>query len=150
MQSCRNGPEPVAAGPAEGHGGLHGSGRDARNGKQGHCGADPCSGSCRTCCNGHGAWNVRDLVCLCVRTLARNGFTQGMSRKGSCIDNGATAQVFGHLKDGSCRGRSWETFEESRADLEAYIQRWNHARRRARLEGLTPVEFRNQALQETA
>ena len=24
---------------------------------------------------------------------------QSMSRKGNCIDNGATEQVFGHLKD---------------------------------------------------
>lgn len=67
MQSCRNGPEPVAARPAEGHGGLHGSGRDARNGKQRHGWMDPpCPGSCRTCCNGHRAWNVRDPVCLCA------------------------------------------------------------------------------------
>ena len=34
-----------------------------------------------------------------VEALADNGFTQSMSRKGSCIDNGATEQVFGHIKD---------------------------------------------------
>ncbi len=34
-----------------------------------------------------------------VRTLADNGFVQSMSRKGNCIDNGATEQVFGHIKD---------------------------------------------------
>lgn len=41
MQSCRSGPEPVAARPAEGHRGLHGSGRDARNGKRRHGWAGP-------------------------------------------------------------------------------------------------------------
>jgi putative transposase len=76
--------------------------------------------------------------------------TQSMSRKGSCIDNGATEQVFVHLKDELCRGGDWETFEESRADLEAYIRHWNHVRRQARLKGLAPAEFRDFALQETA
>ncbi|MDY4534627.1 IS3 family transposase [Tractidigestivibacter sp.] len=76
--------------------------------------------------------------------------TQSMSRKGSCIDNGATEQVFGHLKDELCRGGDWETFEESRADLEAYIRHWNHVRCQARLKGLAPAEFRDFALQETA
>lgn len=30
--------------------------------------------------------------------LQAAGVVQGMSRKGSCIDNGATEQVFGHMK----------------------------------------------------
>ena len=30
---------------------------------------------------------------------------QSMSRKGNCIDNGATEQVFEHLKDEFFRGR---------------------------------------------
>jgi transposase InsO family protein len=39
-----------------------------------------------------------------VSALAENGFTQSMSRKGNCIDNGATEQVFGHMKDELFRG----------------------------------------------
>ncbi len=78
------------------------------------------------------------------------GIAQSMSRKGNCIDNGATEQVFGHLKDEFFRGRDWETFEGFRADLEAYIRHWNHVRRQVKLKGLTPVEFRNQALREAA
>ena len=31
--------------------------------------------------------------------LRRHGARQSMSRKGNCLDNGATEQVFGHLKD---------------------------------------------------
>lgn len=42
-----------------------------------------------------------------VRRLAKNGFTQSMSRKGDCLDNGATEQIFGHLKDEIFRGRDW-------------------------------------------
>lgn len=74
------------------------------------------------------------------------GVTQSMSRKGNCLDNGATEQVFGHMKDEFFRGRDWDDFESFKADLEAYIHHWNHVRRQEKLKGLTPVEFRNQAL----
>ena len=87
---------------------------------------------------------------LYVSALRDNGFTQSMSRKGNCIDNGATEQVFGHLKDEFFRGGDWETFEGFKADLEAYIRHWNHVRRQNTLKGLTPVEFREQALREAA
>ena len=85
-----------------------------------------------------------------ARALRDNGIVQSMSRKGSCIDNGATGQVFGHLKDELFRGRDWETFDSFKADLEACIWRWNNVRRQVRLRGLTPVEFRDQALREAA
>ena len=85
-----------------------------------------------------------------VSALAENGFVQSMSRKGSRIDNAATEQVFGHIKDEFFRGRDWDTFEGFKADLEAYIHHWNHVRRQVKLKGLTPVEFREQALREAA
>ena len=85
-----------------------------------------------------------------VSALRDNGITQSMSRKGNCIDNGATEQVFGHLKDEFFRGRDWETYESFKADLEDYIWRWNNVRRQVGLKGLTPVEFWNQALEQVA
>ena len=85
-----------------------------------------------------------------IRTLADNGFIQSMSRKGNCIDNGATEQVFGHLKDEFFRGQDWQTFESFKADLDAYITHWNTTRRQVKLKGLTPAEYRDQALQEAA
>ena len=42
-----------------------------------------------------------------VKRLKDAGFVQSMSRKGNCLDNGATEQVFGHLKDEFFRGRTW-------------------------------------------
>ena len=69
---------------------------------------------------------------------------------GSRIDNAATEQVFGHIKDEFFRGRDWDTFEGFKADLEAYIHHWNHVRRQVGLKGLTPAEFREQALREAA
>ena len=85
-----------------------------------------------------------------ISTLADNGFIQSMSRKGNCIDNGATEQVFGHLKDEFFRGQDWPTFETFKADLATYITHWNTTRRQVKLKGLTPAEYRDQALREAA
>ena len=74
------------------------------------------------------------------------GVGQSMSRKGNCIDNGATEQVFGHMKDEFFRGRTWPDFESFKADLDAYVAHWNTRRRQVKLKGLTPEEFRNQPL----
>ena len=78
--------------------------------------------------------------------LEAAGIVQSMSRKANCIDNAATEQLFGHVKDEFYRGREWETFEDFKRDLEEYIVHWNTSRRQVRLKGLTPEEFRNQAL----
>ena len=87
---------------------------------------------------------------LYVGALAGNGFTQSMSRKGNCVDNGATEQVFGHIKDEFFRGRDRDDFESFKRDLEEYIAHWNTRRRQVKLKGLTPVEFRDQALRKAA
>ena len=85
----------------------------------------------------HSAW--------CKR-LKDAGIVQSMSRKGNCIDNGATEQVFGHMKDEFFRGRTWPSFDSFKADLDAYVMYWNTQRRQVKLKGLTPEEFRNQSL----
>ena len=81
-----------------------------------------------------------------VERLKDAGVVQSMSRKGNCLDNGATEQVFGHLKDEFFRGRSWPDFESFKAALDAYVVHWNTRRRQVKLKGLTPEEFRNQSL----
>ena len=80
-----------------------------------------------------------------TRRLKKAKITQSMSRKGNCIDNGATEQVFGHLKDEFFRGRAWPDFESFKADLDAYVVHWNTRRRQVKLNGLTPEEFRSQS-----
>ncbi len=61
-------------------------------------------------------------------------------------DNGATEQVFGHMKDEFFRGRIWSDFESFKADLDAYVTHWNTRRRQVKLKGLTLEEFRSQPL----
>ena len=81
-----------------------------------------------------------------TRRLEGAGIVQSMSRKGNCIDNGATEQVFGHLKDEFFRGGKCPDFESFKMDLDAYVILWNTRRRQVKLKGLTPEEFRNQSL----
>lgn len=44
------------------------------------------------------------------KELERLGIRQSMSRKGNCLDNAATEQVFGHLKDEFYRGREFDSY----------------------------------------
>ena len=74
------------------------------------------------------------------------GIVQSMSRKGNCIDNGATEQVFGHMKDEFFRGREWPDFESFRVGLDACVVHWSTRGRQVKLKGLTPEEFRSQSL----
>lgn len=47
-----------------------------------------------------------------VRTLAENGFTQSMSRKGDCLDSGATEQIFSHMRDEFFRGHDAQVIRD--------------------------------------
>ena len=78
--------------------------------------------------------------------LAGLNIRQSMSRKDNCIDNAATEQVFGHLKDEFHAGREFASYEQFKNELDAYIIHWNTKRRQIRLEGHTPEEFRNMSL----
>lgn len=81
-----------------------------------------------------------------VRTLKSAGIRQSMSRKSNCLDNAATEQVFGHLKDEFFLDQTWDCYEDFERDLDRYIQHWNNRKRQMKLKGLTPVEYRNQSL----
>lgn len=43
------------------------------------------------------------------KELERLGIRRSMSRKGNCLDNAATEQVFGHLKDEFYRDREFDS-----------------------------------------
>ena len=78
--------------------------------------------------------------------LAQLGIRQSMSRKGNCLDNAATEQVFGHLKDEFHTGREYASYEEFKDGLDAYIIHWNTRRRQNGIGGRTPEEYRNTRL----
>ena len=78
--------------------------------------------------------------------LEEQGLTQSMSRKGNCLDNAVAENFFGLLKTEFYHGRKFESVEEFVKELEAYITYYNHKRIKVKLKGLTPVEYRCQAL----
>lgn len=80
------------------------------------------------------------------KRLEEAGIVQSMSRKGNCLDNGATESVFGHIKDEFFRKQTWRNFEDFKRDLDGYVVYWNTKRRQVKLKGLTPEEFRSQSL----
>lgn len=70
--------------------------------------------------------------------LGELSIRQSMSRKGNCLDNAATEQVFGHLKDEFYRDREFDSYERFKAELDDYIIHWNTKRRQMRLGGHPP------------
>ena len=80
------------------------------------------------------------------RALAVMGVTQSMSRKGNCLDNAAIESFFGTLKSEYFYLNEFDSVEQLQAGLIEYIHYYNHERIRSKLKGLSPVEYRTQAL----
>jgi len=77
--------------------------------------------------------------------LEERGLTQSMSRKGNCLDNAAMESFFGTLKSEFYYLNRFDSVEQLRHGIEQYIDYYNHHRIRLTLNGLTPVEYREQA-----
>jgi putative transposase len=80
------------------------------------------------------------------KELALNGLTQSMSRKGNCLDNAVAENFFGLLKTEMYHGQSFKDADELIEKLEEYIKYYNTQRIKVKLKGLTPIEYRQQAL----
>ncbi|WP_084783406.1 IS3 family transposase [Paenibacillus sp. FJAT-26967] len=70
---------------------------------------------------------------------------QSMSRVGRCIDNGPMEAFWGTLKCEMYYLNTYSTFEKLKKDIEGYIHFYNNERLQAKLNGLSPVEFRTKA-----
>ncbi|WP_241613915.1 IS3 family transposase [Rosenbergiella epipactidis] len=81
------------------------------------------------------------------KQLADNGIKQSMSRKGNCLDNAVAENFFGLLKSEMYHGNDFKNADELIEKISEYIEYYNTKRIKAKLKGLTPVEYRNQALQ---
>ena len=78
--------------------------------------------------------------------LAQRGLTQSMSRKGNCLDNAAMESFFGTLKSELFYLERFESIEQLQASIHQYIHYYNHERIKTKLKGLSPVQYRVQAL----
>ena len=82
-----------------------------------------------------------------AQALKEHGITQSMSRKGNCLDNAVMENFFGLLKSELLYLQEFESMEHFKRELEQYIDYYNHNRIKAKLKGLSPVQYRNHAQQ---
>ena len=82
------------------------------------------------------------------KILDEHGITQSMSRKGNSLDNGLMENFFGLIKTEIFYDQEhlYQNTDELIRAIEDYIHYYNNERIKSRLKGLTPMEYRNQAL----
>jgi putative transposase len=80
------------------------------------------------------------------RQLKERQLVQSMSRKGNCLDNAAMESFFAVLKSEFFYLNKFESVDELRRGLTDYIHYYNHDRIKLKLKGLSPVQYRTQAL----
>ena len=82
------------------------------------------------------------------RQLKLRGITQSMSRKGNSMDDGLMENFLGLLKTEMFYDQEYKykNLDELAKAIEEYIEYYNNERIKDRLKGLTPTEYRNQAL----
>lgn len=74
--------------------------------------------------------------------LIKNGIQQSMSRKGNCLDNAVMENFFGLLKSELLYLQTFESAEDFKKELHAYIKYYNEKRIKSRLGGMSPVKYR--------
>lgn len=74
------------------------------------------------------------------------GATQSMSRVSRCIDNGPMEGFWGIIKSEMYYLQKFHTYEELKQAVDKYIEFYNMRRLQKNLKGLTPIDYRNQAL----
>jgi len=65
-----------------------------------------------------------------------------MSRKGNCLDNAVIESFFGLLKSELLYLKEFESIDHLKQELEQYIDYYNHSRIKAKLKGMSPVQYR--------
>lgn len=78
--------------------------------------------------------------------LKQMGIIQSMSRKGNCHDNAPVESFFGLLKRECLNQYKIKNVTELRNILKAYLDWFNNDRISMKTKGLSPVEYRDQAL----
>ncbi|AHK19274.1 integrase [Yersinia similis] len=81
--------------------------------------------------------------------LRAKGVVQSMSRKGNCLDNAMAESFFSTLKSVCFYLMKYNSINELKQGIDEYIHYYNHERISLSLKGLSPVEYRTQALLAT-
>lgn len=89
-------------------------------------------------------WQYQQPRYRCM--LTDNGLVQSMSRKGNCLDNAAMESWFATLKTECFYLNRYDSIEQLKPAIGQFIHYYNHQRIRLKLKGLSPVQYRTQAL----
>lgn len=77
--------------------------------------------------------------------LRIRGITQSMSRKGNCFDNAVMENFFGIMKSELLYFKEFHSVDHFKSELAQYIEYYNHKRIKAKLKGMSPVQYRTHA-----
>jgi len=80
------------------------------------------------------------------RMMVEKRILRSMSRKGNCLDNAAIESFFGTLKAEYFHLNRFDTIEQLKRGIANYIHYYNHQRIKQKLKGLSPVQYRTQAM----
>ncbi len=79
------------------------------------------------------------------KMLKDKGVWQSMSRKENCLDNACAENFFALLKTELLYLQEFSSIENFIAELEEYIEWYNNERIKLRLNGMSPVQYRESA-----
>ena len=74
--------------------------------------------------------------------LKKLNIKQSMSRKGNCLDNSPMENLFGILKQEMYYGVEFKSYKHLRKEIDKYIKWYNEDRIKAKLNGMSPVDYR--------
>lgn len=77
--------------------------------------------------------------------LRKSKIKQSMSRKGNCLDNAVMENFFGILKSELFYIEKFNSIDQLQKEIIKYIEYYNNDRIKQKLNGLSPVMYRNQA-----
>ena len=79
------------------------------------------------------------------KRLKNRSIEQSMSRRGNCIDNSPMENFFGLLKQEMYYGEKFTSIKQLEKKITGYIDWYNNKRIKEKLNGLSPIEYRQQA-----
>ncbi|GIO35135.1 transposase [Paenibacillus albilobatus] len=79
--------------------------------------------------------------------LEKRNIKQSMSRKGNCYDNAVIENFFGIVKSEFLYFKEFESIAHFKKELSKYIDYYNNKRIKAKLKGMSPVQYRTHAQQ---
>lgn len=79
----------------------------------------------------------------CIKAiLTKHGIVQSMSRRGECYDNAIVETFFATLKNELFYVEKFKSIEHLSSEIHEYIRYYNNDRIRAKLNYLSPIQFR--------